>query len=352
MTEPSTAWQRRLVFVAAIAGLALAIYCLPLIWHAAEGTLRERLYDTITSVSCIAMFSICLLIAWRGGDSVANLAIALALTAAFFNDAVAVYFIWTGLEHTLVEQIGNKVTYIAGAGLFLRASQQFPQALTARQVKNVALVVLLRPAVLWAVTIALSLTATLSSGTLLATAARLCIIGLGITFFYKSYRTGDADTRRKVLWFLAMAIGAAVLTVVTAAAKLAMGENPPEALRLVVGVSLFALSSVVIFGCVAAAVFYAGAITPTLVIRKTVVYGLTTSLLLFVFATVEVFLHHELVHLLHVTDTFASSMIGGAFGLTFHPVKHYFEHLLERFHVRHGMKPAHHAELGDTSSHG
>jgi hypothetical protein len=53
--------------------------------------------------------------------------------------------------------------------------------------------------------------------------------------------------------------------------------------------------------------------------------------LLFVFATVEVFLHHQIVHFLHVTDTLASSLIGGVFGLTFHPVKHYFETLLGRF---------------------
>jgi hypothetical protein len=90
--------------------------------------------------------------------------------------------------------------------------------------------------------------------------------------------------------------------------------------------------------CFAAAVFYAGAISPSLVIRKTVVYGLTTALLLFVFATGEVFLHHQLVHLLHVTDTLASSLIGGVFGLTFHPVKHYFEHLLAKVQGRHAYQ--------------
>jgi hypothetical protein len=162
-------------------------------------------------------------------------------------------------------------------------------------------------------------------GTIAAAAGRLGILGRAIAFFYIKYRTGDADVRRKVLWFLAVAILAAVFTILAVAAKLVLGNDAPENLRLIVGVGLFSLSSLSIIWCVSAAVFYAGAISPSLVIRKTVVYGLTTALLLFVFATVEVFIHHQLVHFLHVTDTLASSLIGGAFGLTFHPVKHYFE---------------------------
>jgi len=168
--------------------------------------------------------------------------------------------------------------------------------------------------------------------------ARICILLLGATFFFKSYRTGDAEARRKVLWFLALPISMAVVSLAILAARTAMGDNPPEVLRLIVSVTLNSLNALAIVGCVAAAVFYAGAISPALVIRKTVVFGLTTALLLFVFATVEVFLHHQIVHFLHVTDTFASSLLGGAFGLTFHPVKHYFEHLLKHYQERRGGK--------------
>ena len=337
MIERNAAWQRWLVLVASTAGIVLAVYCFPLIWHAAEGTLRERLYDTISAASGIALFSICWLIAWRAGDSVANLSIALAFTGIALNDTLAVIIIYRGLEHTLPATIVDTTTYIVGAALFIRASQNFPRRLSAEQVRNRVFAILLRPAILWPFVIALSVLGTVLSGTLVSAAARLIIIGLSTTYFYKSYRSGDIEVRRKVLWFLAMAISAAVITVVTATVKLVLGDGAPETLRLVVGVSLYSLNYLSVLVCFSAAVFYAGAISPSLVIRKTVVYGLTTALLLFVFATVEVFIHHQLVHVLHVTDTFASSLIGGAFGLTFHPVKHYFEHLLQRVQGRHGQ---------------
>jgi hypothetical protein len=339
---PHAAWQRWLVLVVATAGIVLAIYDVTFIWQAAEGALRVRLYDTIDAATGIAIFLVCWLIAWRGGESVANLAIALALSFAFMNDMLSVAFDWHRLDDTVLSDIVVTVTYIAAAGLFIRASQCFPRQLTKAQVRNRVLATLLRPAVLWPVTIVLGLIAEQMGGTIAAPAGRLGILGLAIAFFYINYRTGDADVRRKVLWFLAVAILAAVFTILAVAAKLVLGNDAPESLRLIVGVGLFSLSSLSIIWCVFAAVFYAGAISPSLVIRKTVVYGLTTALLLFVFATVEVFIHHQLVHFLHVTDTLASSLIGGAFGLTFHPVKHYFEHLLLRFRRRqaHGKHDA------------
>jgi hypothetical protein len=332
---PNTAWQRWLVIIVVTAGIVLAIYDLPLIWHAADSTLRARLYDTIAAATCIAMFLVCWLIAWRAGDSIANLAIALALTFAFMTDTLSAAFDGHGIGDTVLSDSIITVTYIAAASLFIRASQCFPRQLTTAQVRSRILAALLRPAVLWPVSTVLGLIATGLSGTMAATAGRLGILGLAIAFFYISYRTGDADVRRKVLWFLAVAILTAVFTIVTAATKLVLGNDAPENLLLIVGVGLFSLNSLSIICCVFAAVFYAGAISPSLVIRKTVVYGLTTALLLFVFATVEVFIHHQLVHFLHVTDTLASSLIGGVFGLTFHPVKHYFEHLLQRFQGRH-----------------
>jgi hypothetical protein len=335
MADPNVAWQRWLVLIVATAGIGLALYNLPMIWHAAEGTLRLRLYDTIDAAMCIAVFAICLLIAWHAGDSIANLAIALAFTAASLSDVISIAMQYNGVDETPAAKTINLLTYTAGAGLFLRATQNFPRRLTAAQVGNRVLAILLKPAALWPLVIALSMLATFFTETPAASVGRLFILGLGIVYFYKSYRSGDADVRRKVMWFLAMAIAAAVLTIITWTAKAALGDDAPETVRLAVGVSLFALNMLAITLCFAAAVFYAGAISPSLVIRKTVVYGLTTSLLLFVFATGEVFLHHQLVHWLHVTDTFASSLIGGVFGLTFHPVKHYFEHLLARVQGRH-----------------
>jgi len=83
--------------------------------------------------------------------------------------------------------------------------------------------------------------------------------------------------------------------------------------------------------CFAAAVFYAGAITPALIIRKTLVFGATVGLLLFLFAVAEIYIAHMLIHALHVNDSFVSAILGAVFGLAFHPLKHRIEHSLKRF---------------------
>jgi hypothetical protein len=83
--------------------------------------------------------------------------------------------------------------------------------------------------------------------------------------------------------------------------------------------------------CFAAAVFYAGAISPALIVRKTLVYSATVALLVFLFAVIEIYIAHSLIHALHVNDRFASAVLGAFFGLAFHPLKHRIEHVLKRF---------------------
>ena len=83
--------------------------------------------------------------------------------------------------------------------------------------------------------------------------------------------------------------------------------------------------------CFAAAVFYAGAISPALIVRKTLVYGATVGLLVFLFAVVEIYIAHSLIHALHVNDRFASAVLGAIFGFAFHPLKRRIEHFLKRF---------------------
>jgi hypothetical protein len=342
--------QRWIALLGASIGLALCVFGLVSVWASPSGTLETQLNNTTALATEICMLGIAWLIAWRGGRNTPNLAIALALVAIQMNGAV-----WTALE-----QLGhandalaiavNSITYFLGATLFIRASQQFPQAITRERLAasptiwgrwkplRAVLTAFLRPLVLWPVIGAFTLVNTFDEQSLGANLTRLFIIGLGIAYFYVNYRSGDAEARRKVLWFLAWAVAAAVVSLMVMAVATALGNGGSDQLRLVISVTLNLINSLAQLICVAAAVFYAGAISPSLVIRKTVVFGLTTSLLLFVFASVEVFLHHQIVHFIHVTDTLASSLIGGAFGLTFHPVKHYFERLLQKLF---GGKPGH-----------
>ena len=76
--------------------------------------------------------------------------------------------------------------------------------------------------------------------------------------------------------------------------------------------------------------FYAGAISPALVIRKTFVYGATAALLLFAYATVEAYVVNLLVDVTGINDRFASALLGALFGLAFHSIKNRMEHLLRR----------------------
>jgi hypothetical protein len=83
--------------------------------------------------------------------------------------------------------------------------------------------------------------------------------------------------------------------------------------------------------CFAAAVLYAGAVSPALIIRETLVFGATVALLLFLFAVAEIYIAHMLIHALQVNDSFVSAVLGAVFGLAFHPLKHRIEHLLKWF---------------------
>lgn len=82
------------------------------------------------------------------------------------------------------------------------------------------------------------------------------------------------------------------------------------------------------------AVFYAGAVSPALVIRKTFVYGATAALLLFTYATVEAFVVNILVDKTGISDRFASAFLGTVLALAFHPIKNRMEHALRRFASR------------------
>jgi len=341
-TTPWESLQRWLVMTVSVVGVALSAFLLIHTWQLDSAPLKDRLNDTIGVTTECAMLVIAWLIAVRAGRNSANLAMALAIVAAYFNGTLGETLAVFGHEQDALANITNTLSYILGAALFIRASQKFPRDITGELIARtptawgqwkptrIVLTTLLKPWVLWPVVALLSLLDDVAGVPLLGDFARLVIIGLGVVYFWINFRAGDAEVRRKVLWFMAWAAGAAAVSIVIIATRAAIGADASPAVRAVLSVTLNALNSLVQIVCVTAAIFYAGAISPSLIIRKTVVFGMTTALLLFFFASIEVFLHHEIVHLMHVTDTFASSMIGGAFGLTFHPVKHYFEHLLKR----------------------
>src|SRR5205823_9043630 len=122
--------ERRVVIAVSVAGTLAAAATLVLIWTATADTpLPERINESIRLGSNLLLLGMAFLVAWRAGDHPPNVSMALALAFIFSNDAFL-----TLLEKLRVNAaIGNPVavlTFILGAGFYIRAAQLFPRELT------------------------------------------------------------------------------------------------------------------------------------------------------------------------------------------------------------------------------
>ncbi len=167
----------------------------------------------------------------------------------------------------------------------------------------------------------------------------MAVTATGILYFYITLRGPDAEARHKVLWFFEAALAAAMITMLAGALDLALGDSMSADVRAVIQLVFNIVTGLTIVVCFATAVFYAGAISPALIVRKTLVFGATVALLLFLFAVIELYVAHSLIHALHVNDSFASAVLGAIFGLAFHPLKQRIEHFLKRFAPKDKIAP-------------
>ncbi len=347
--KAARAWppDRWIVVVASLAGILIEAWFLARTWSGAGVSFGDRLDDTILIATAVTVFVVSCLIAWRAGDQAANTALALSLTAIYGSGLPGTVLRILSPTSHVAAHVAMDVGFLAGAYLFVRATQQFPRAITPASllasptvwgrhlVPRVVLSVLLRRIPLGLLIACLTAIARLQPNRYLGEMARILIMVLGTVYFYISYRSGNAESRQKVLWFLASVIGSVMLAVVGIAVKATIAQSNSQMLRTIESVTIDSLTSAIQITCVVAAVFYAGAISPSLVIRKAVVYGATVPLFLFGFAAVEAFSAEHLVAVLSITDHFASAFIGGMFGLAFHPVRHRFEKLIDRFNPKH-----------------
>jgi hypothetical protein len=170
----------------------------------------------------------------------------------------------------------------------------------------------------------------------------MAITATGILYFYITLRGPDVEARHKVLWFFEAALAAAIITIFAGAIDLALPASVPPDVRAVIQQVFSIASGLTMVICFAAAVFYAGAISPALIVHKTLVFGATVALLLFLFGVAEIYIAHLLIHALRVNDSFVSAVLGAIFGLAFHPLKHRIEHFLKRFAPKDkaGVEPA------------
>ncbi len=334
---------RWLVIAVSVAGILAAAVTLVLIWSTTSNTpLPERINDSTAQGAALLLLSVTFLIAWRAGDHPPNVAMALALVFTFSNDAF-VTLLDEMHGNVRVRNVVATLTFILGAGFYIRASQLFPRTLTTDDIASspaiwgrikplrLVLIFFLRAPAVWVFVTGATLLTVFAGNPHFFEAIRLVIVLIGLLYFYVTYRASDVETRRKVLWFFEAALATLVIGLGADGVNAVLHGTGSSTLRVVLSVFINSAKCLAQVICISAAVFYAGAISPALVIRKTFIYGATAALLLFTYAIVEAFLVNLLVDVTSISDRFASALLGTLFGLTFHPIKNRMEHALRRY---------------------
>jgi hypothetical protein len=353
MASPRFAFGRILVLVASAAGIIAAVALLALSWPAPAELFMARLLDLATLITCLLILGIALLIAWRAGDHAPNIAIALSL--AFIYGSIVVALLFDRLQvMPLLRQIVQVLLLFLASALYIRSAQLFPRKLTAADIASSptvwgkspplqkAAAFLLHPAAAWIISATATAVILLTADVRVFLPMWMAITATGIVYFYITLRGPDVEARHKVLWFFEAALAAAITTIAAGALDLTLGHAITPDVRAVIQLVFNIVNGLTMVICFAAAVFYAGAISPALIVRKTLVFSATIALLVFLFAVIEIYIAHSLIHALHVNDRFASAVLGAIFGLAFHPLKHRIEHFLKRFAPKDkaGVEPA------------
>jgi hypothetical protein len=339
MNRPS--FGRAVAIILSVLGLAACVALFATLWLSPEESRLLQARELMGVTDVFLQLTIALIIAWRGGNHAPNVALALALVFVFGTDTWGLWQLHVWPDFWLLDA-GSIALFYLGATLYIRAAQRFPRAIGPKDINasptiwgrvkvlRAASVFLLRPGAVWAVAALLTALSFVNANAYVADVVRIVIVLLGILYFYITFRSGDPEARAKVLWFLEAAVAVVAIFVIVLGLRALLGDTPAPVLRASLSLILTALQSLVLTTCFVAAVFYAGAIDPALVVRRTAVVAATASLLLFVFAACEHYLVHLLVHGIGVSNSFATAVLGALFGYGFHPLKHRLEHFLKR----------------------
>ena len=332
---------RWLAIVFSAANVLAAAAILALMWSTIANTgtpLPTRTNHSVSTVASVLSATVIFLIAWKAGNQPANLALALAFAFFSSNQLFDKLLKQLQVSAAIRDPVGLP-TFILAFGFFILAAARFPRKLTpadiassgtiwgrVRPLRAVFILFLRAPAVWALVAIATILGAPPIDNPVVDVVVNLANLLLVLIYFHIQYRSGDVETRKKVLWFFEFALCALVFILLRFGVYAVLPKDSPETLRAVVSVFFNAAFTIVPLFCICMAVFYAGAISPALVIRKTFVYGVTAALLLFTYATVEAFVVNILVAKTGINDQFASALLGTVLALAFHPIKNRMEH--------------------------
>src|SRR5439155_9056197 len=118
-----------LVIAVTIAGILAAAGTLVLIWTTTPvRPLPERINDSMAMGSALLLLAVAFLIAWRAGDQPPNVAMALALAFVFSSDTVVI-LLEQMHANVRIRNVVATLTFILGAGFYIRAAQLFPHKL-------------------------------------------------------------------------------------------------------------------------------------------------------------------------------------------------------------------------------
>jgi len=334
-------FARWLVIVFSAANLLMAVAILALMWStiANPGTpLPTRINDSVSIVGGLLFAAVIFLIAWNAGNQPANLALALALALLNSGQLFDKLLEQLHASDAIRDLVGLPI-FILFYGFWILAAARFPRKLTPADIASsgtiwgrirplrAVFVLFLRPPAVWGlVAISVILGTPPINNPVVAAVKGLATLLLVVIYFHIQYRSGDVETRKKVLWFFEFFLGWFVFILLRFGVQAVLPKDSSETLRAVVSVFFNTAGKIVPLFCICMAVFYAGAISPALVIRKTFVYGVTAALLLFTYATLEAFVVNIVVARTGINDQFASATLGAVLALAFHPIKNRMEH--------------------------
>jgi hypothetical protein len=151
---------------------------------------------------------------------------------------------------------------------------------------------------------------------------------LGGTNLQLAYRSATREGRRRTFWVIegfVATVAVFTLASLLKAVQMAGGGQSGEWYSLAV-----VLAFDVFLGCLTIAMFFSGALDPSLAIKRTAIYGALGLVLVFIFVAVENAVQDHLRAWLHLSDSASGVVIGGTVALTVEPIKERITRLTER----------------------
>jgi hypothetical protein len=345
--------------------IALAILAIPpVVWAIGNPASRqpraEQIISLVEDAGTIAAAVLAVALAWRRSAQSGTfpLAIFLALLASFFShDALYRWAAQADLSQRTTEWIDltAPAALIFMTASLVRFSAVFPQPLDATAVRSRGSLGALRRAALsprpvWTTAAALMGVIVIASAlggdsapryvrpfTLPVIVAAL-LISVGNVRL--GYRAADLAGRRRMFWvmegFLLMG-GVIALATVVRIARLLVGAPSPQSGLWFAAPALLAFFLLLV--CLIIAMFFSGALDPTLALQRTAVYGVVGIALVFLFTAVESAVHEHVKAWLGLSDSNSGILVGGVVALSVEPLKHRISRLSDRILARFGVAP-------------